>query len=290
MKLKIFMALLLYVSTFSYAQNSLKSYESIKKEAYTLYDLGHKKQAIEHVMQFVQQNPKSMKGQNLLAVLYYWSGNYKRAKIVLKSILQQGEFPQVRVMLEKIEQKEGVSLPIKSNNNQSVSKFKDTQEHLISLVKKVKSDPLDIKSRKLLALYYEKSGNNTQALYFAQEALKIDPDDSQMLTYLKSKDQKVNIYASKDRKAKALEKLETFYTQKQYAKFMNLYSALEHNNVRLPTEMHVNALQITIDLKKFQKAKTILHTHKMPNSRYMPEIEKLLDEKILLQRFTALED
>lgn len=303
MRFFILISISLYLSTALYAKSTLETYLDMKKEAYTLYENNKKNEAIRHAEEFIAQYPESIRGQNLLAVLYYWSGDYTNAKITLKEILKKEEFEQARLLLQRIEKKEGL-IPSAATKTKHVTKAKkvvkkvkntskkgrNVTADLMVLIKNVKSDPTDIISRKILVQHYEKIGNTRQALYFANEALKIDPDDREMIVYLKSKDQNINAYASKERQEQALAKLESFYQSSKYDQFMNLYNALEHNNIVLPTEVHVNALQVSIELKTYQKAKSILHTHRMPQSKYVAQVEKLLDEKILIQRFSALED
>ena len=75
------------------------------------------------------------------------------------------------------------------------------------------------------------------------------------------------------------------YAEKSYNRFMNLYISLENNNVVMPTPIHVSALYCAIELGKYKKAKSILHIYRMPRNEHITQIEKLIDEKLLLNRF-----
>lgn len=281
MKILIIVSFIMQFTLLS-ADINYVQYTHMKEEAYSLYENYKTEESLTVVKDFISRHPKSIRAENLLAVLYYWNGNLSKSKEVLYSILSKKEFPQAAALLKKIERKDGK----RSNSSQKVSKKiiqKTSISNLMHLVNKIKKDPHDALSRKILALHYEKIGNTKQSNYFANAVLKINPDDEEMLSLLKSKN--LSVYTTKDTANKALKKLEYFNDRKEYNRFMNLYISLENNNIVIPTQIHVNALYCAIELEQYEKAKSILHIYRMPKNRYISQIEKLLDEKLLLRRF-----
>ena len=286
MKILIIVSLILQLTTTLWADMSYTQYISMKDRAYTLYENGDKRAAFSSVKEFLKSHPQNIRAHNLLAVLYYWSGDLAQSKVILQNILKYEKFPQAVALLKKIEKKEGKSLkvasakvPLKKLSKNPVA----DSDNLLALVSNIKKDPNDALSRKILALHYEKIGNSKQSTYFANSVLNIDPDDMEMLALLKSKN--ITPDHSKERSVKAFRKLEDFYNGREYDRFMNLYSSLENSNVLMPTHMHVNALYCAIELGKYKKAKSILHIYRMPKNKNIAQIEELIDEKLLLNRF-----
>jgi tetratricopeptide (TPR) repeat protein len=300
MKKIIVLVFSLHFMTLLFASDSFDQYISMKKEANKLYKNGKTDDAINLVKDFINEHPKSIRSQNLLAVYYYWSGDFVKSQGILKSILKKENFPQAASLLKRVEKKIGKEKPkkikkaaktkaVKKETVKTVATNKMTID-LISLVNKIKNDPYDIESRKILSKHYDKIGNSQKAIYFANEVLKINPDDKEMIAYLKSKDIKKSSSASSEVLQKAVKKLEILFKNGSYDRFMNLYSSLEHNNVVMPTQVHVNALYCAISLKQYKKAKSILHIYRMPKNRHIAEIQKLVDEKLMLSRFASADD
>ncbi len=279
MKIVIIAVFLLQLSTSLWADKDFKEYLNIKKIAYELHDSGAKAEAISYVKEFIDKNPKSIRAKNLLAVLYFWNRDYKEAKSIIHEILKVEQFQQSVKLLKEIQKKE----INKESIEDSSKKLKPTKD-LQYVVKMVNSNPLDIENRKILVYHFDEIGESKEAIYMAEEVLKIDPDDTQMLRFLKSK----NPAYSKDRVESAIKKLNELYSQRSYNKFLNLYNSLEHSGVEMPVDIHINALYSAIELKMYRKAKAILYIYRFPNNRYIDEIEDLVDEKLLLQRFTSL--
>jgi len=287
MKFFIIVSFLLQLTTSLWANERFDQYVSMKKEAYALYENDKIEDALTVVKDFISDHPKSIRAQNVLAVLYYWSGDFSKSKEVLHKILNKEKFQQAVALLQNIEKKEA-KFPKKVQKTAKKKVVKKSAQtpsssNLVYLANKVKKDPNDVLSRKILALHYEKIGNIKQASYFANAVLKIDPDDNDMVALLKSEN--VSPYTSKKTAERALKKLEELYAGKSYNRFMNLYSSLENNNVVMPTQLHVNALGCAIELEQYKKAKSILHIYRMPKNSYIAEIEELLDEKLMLSRF-----
>ena len=287
MKILIIVSLMIQLTTVLWADKSYPQYLNMKKEAYSLYENDKTKAAFTMVEDFISTYPQSLRAQNLLAVLYFWNGDLSRSKNILQSILSKESFPQALSLLKRIEKSESTRLksPLKVSAKSVVKKSKQkvSSSNLIHLINKIKNNPNDVYSRKILALHYDKIGNSKQATYFARAVLKIEPDDNDMVSLLQSEN--VSPYTSKRTVQRALSKLDELYAVKSYNRFMNLYSSLENNNVVMPTSMHVNALDCAIELKQYEKAKSILHIYRMPKNKYIAQIEELLDEKLMLSRF-----
>jgi tetratricopeptide (TPR) repeat protein len=307
MKIFVVISILFQLTTSLFADKDYYQYVAMKKDAYALYEDGKTEKALKYVKGFIDKHPKSIRAQNLLAVLYYWSGDFVQSRSILKNILKKEKFPQALSLLKRVEKKIGKIKYVEKK----VTKKELTKEKIVtkvakekrvvtkvtkkpsptvdylSILEKIKRDPMDSESRKILALHYEKIGNSKKAIYFANEVLKIDPDDKEMLSYLKSKDMKISSYSSQDLTNKAIKKLDKLFKEKNYDSFMNLYNSLEHNNVLMPTQTHVNALYCAISLKQFQKAKSILHIYRMPKNKHIAEIQELVDEKLMLSRFAS---
>ena len=302
MKKIIVLVFVLHFTTLLFAGDSFDQYISMKKEANKLYENGMTDDAISLVKDFIKQHPKSTRSQNLLAVYYYWNGDFVKSQALLKSILKKEDFPQAASLLKKVEQKIGktdfsqtkkrVKTKVATKSvikNKTAKTPKKMTIDLISLVDKIKNDPYDINSRKILSHHYDKIGNSQKAIYFANEVLKINPDDKEMLSFLKRNDIKKSSTASSEVLTKAVKKLEILFKNGSYNRFMNLYNSLEHNNVVMPTQIHVDALYSAISLKQYKKAKSILHIYRMPKNKHITEIQKLIEEKLLLSRFASLE-
>ncbi len=292
MKILVALAFIFGLVTLSWSDNkSYNQYMNMKKGAYSLYEEGNKQDAILFVNNFIKNNPNDLRAQNLLAVLYYWSGDLKKSKSILLKILEKEQFPQSVTLLKRIEKKEGKLLNSPKKEQKQIeensTQTKPTTD-ILYLEQKIQKDPNDLLSRKILAKHYAKIGDKKKADYFANAVLKIDPDDSQMLNYIK--EQKQDRVVSKETVESALQKLREFYANREYDRFMNLYNSLEHNNVVIPTMVHVDALYSAIELKQYKKAKSILHIYRMPQNKYITKIEKLVDEKLLLSRFAKIEE
>ncbi len=90
-----------------------------------------------------------------------------------------------------------------------------------------------------------------------------------------------------DIRKSAFEKLNDFYADKKYNEFLNLYTSLENSSILMPTHLNVNALYCAIKLQEYKKAKRILHIYRMPENEHLEELEKLVDRKLLKNRFTS---
>ena len=280
MKILIIVSIIFQLSTALLADNSFNQYLKMKKETYSLYEDGDQKGAITHVKHFIEKYPKNVNAQNLLAVLYYWSGDLSKSKELLYAVLEQEQFPQAKELLQRVLKAQKTTEKVQKKNSSTFD--------LDFLLQKIKNDSFDIISRKILAKHFDNIGDKKQSQYFANEVLKIDPDDKEMLSFLKIKDSKSS--NSKEIIKKSFKKLDDFYAHKQYNQFINLYNSLENNNIVMSTKIHIDALYCAIELKQYKKAKLILNIYKMPRNKYIQEIENLVDEKLLNQRFAVLED
>ncbi len=274
MKILIILSLMFHLSVSLSANSSYKSYMAMKQKAYYFYDKKQESKAFWVVKDYIQKHPKSLRAQNLLAVLYYWSGDVKSARYQLKNILKKSRFPQSVALLRKIDGS--------TKSNKRVESISASE--LRYLENRVKKRPNDALSRKILALHYKKVGDESRAKHYAMQSLKINPDDNDMINMLggvKTKKRYANSVVSK-----ALKKLDDFYNKKDYERFINLYSSMENNSIMIPTSTHVKALEVAIAIQDYEKAKSIMLFYKMPKSKYLSKLEQLIDEKILLSRFS----
>lgn len=298
MQFLIIVLILFHTSTTLFAKESFERYMSMKKEAYALYEKNQKDAAYKSVHAYLKEEPKSQRAKNLLAVLHYWDGDFEISKRLLQEVLAQGAYPQAKALLTRVNEKlvnvQPLQQRVVSNNAKSTRPAKQSASNiptddLMLLVKKIRENPNDALSRKILSQHYAKIGNTKQALFYANQVLEINPDDVEMIAYLRSDDEIPPNLTAKKNVSKALDKLDLFYKNRAFARYINLYNALEHNGAEMDTEYHVNALQSAIELEQYERAKSIIQLYKMPKSKYLSEIEKMVDEKLLLQRFTALE-
>jgi tetratricopeptide (TPR) repeat protein len=282
MKFFIIVSLIFQLSTTLWAEKNYKEYMKTKEIVYELYENGDKRDAISHIRSFIATHPKSLRAQNLLAVLYYWNGELDKSKNILKSILKKEKFPLSVTLLQSIAQREGTTVQqlLGSKHTSTTKLLTDDVKAMIASVKK---NPQDFVSMKILAKYYRSIGDIDEANYYADKVLQINPDDSHMIAILRDDD--TSLKNSKQIVAKALEKLEFYNLNGKHDRFMNLYSSLEHNNIMMPTKIHVDALYSSIALGDYKKAKSILHIYRMPQNKYLAQVETLLDGRLLSSRF-----
>jgi tetratricopeptide (TPR) repeat protein len=281
MKFFIIVSLIFQLSTTLWAEKNYKEYMKVKDIVYELYENGDKKDAISYITSFISKHPESLRAKNLLAVLHYWNGDLDKSKTILRGILKKEKFSLSVTLLQSIAQREGTTVQqILGSKRETTKSLTDDVKALIASVKK---NPKDFVSMKILAKYYRSIGDIDEANYYADKVLEIDPDDSSMIAILRDDD--TSLKNSKHMVEKAMDKLEFYHLNGQYDRFMNLYSSLEHNNIMMPTKIHVDALYSSIALGDYKKAKSILHIYRMPQSKYLTQVETLLDDKLLSSRF-----
>jgi len=284
MRIVIIAFIVLQLSTLLWADKNFNQYLKVKNIAYELYESGNTNEAILYVNEFINKSPRNIRAQNLLAVLHFWKGNYKKSEYILKNILKKEQFPQSVLLLKKIEKKTKKPSTIKKvvvKKSSQIALTKDLQ----FVMQNIKNNSLDTKNRKILVYHYDSIGEKKQALRLANEVLKINPDDAQMLRFINRKN---TSFATDNTIKKAYKKLDEFYSKQEYSRFLNLYNSLERNSIDIPTQIHINALYSAIELKLYKKARSILYLYRFPQNKYISEIEDLVDEKLLLQRFTSL--
>ncbi len=261
-----------------------QSYYEMKKEAYALYHDGDKKHAFSKVNQFIQEHPQSLQAQNLLAVLYYWSGDLQKSRHLLEGILAHQSFPQAKKLLARIESKQGKTKSyqsIKRANQQAVS------NDLTYLLSKIQDNPNDTQNRALLAKYYFKIGAYQKAFDMAHEVLVIDPNDKKMQTITQHLSQKYKLSYSaalenesvvdKNQAKKMLQKL---HQEKKYAAFYNLYEALKNSHVVFSQNEYVNILHTAIMLGKYKEAEMLFAKGVLPVNKYTLQVQLLLSKKL----------
>ncbi len=271
MKHIIISLLLLFLSTSINASGNFEKYLSMKKETYLFYENKNSKKAYELVSSFIKKYPKDIRAKNLLAVLYYWDGDFLKSKSILLEILKNNTFKQSSTLLKRIEKKYiKKSIKVTKNSKNITADVKYFHAN-------IKKDPKDVISRKVLANYYNKIGKKTEAEKLAMQVLKLDPDDRDMLIML---GKRTDVVISDDRLNKATSKLHSFYKNKKYNNFMNLYNSLENNKVLMATYIHVEALFSSLELQNYEKAKSILYYYRMPKNKNIDKVKKMIDQKL----------
>jgi tetratricopeptide (TPR) repeat protein len=81
------------------------TYTSVKKAAYKAHKSGRYQEAIKKTKEYIKAHPKSIKAKNLLAVLYFWSKDYKRAKEELDNILAKSDYSESKKLLRLVDKK-----------------------------------------------------------------------------------------------------------------------------------------------------------------------------------------
>jgi tetratricopeptide (TPR) repeat protein len=257
-----------------------QSYNTLKKEAYDLYHSGAKKEAILHVDKYVKSHPKSYKGQNLLAVLHYWSGDMKEAKEILEGIVSKREFPEAKKLLKSVNAKLGTQKSYKALRKNNA---KTDLEYLVSQVDK---NPQDIHNRVLLSKFYFKIEQYQKAYDMAYEALKIDPHNAKMkkIEGLLSSQYKMS-YSGKLKdsildKEKAHALLKELHQKRDYRAYVDLYKALKASHAIFSQEEYLDALHASIMIKEYQEAKEILSKGVLPVDKNTLKVQLLLENKL----------
>ena len=274
--------LIMIVLVLAYGNLQAQSYTSVKKEAYGLYKSGEKKEAIAEVDAFVQAHPSSYKGQNLLAVLHYWSGDKKKAKHILEGILSKTDFPEAQKLLASINAKAGKKSYKSLRKKNQVRALTDL-EYLVS---KIDKNPNDIKNRILLSKFYFKIEQYQKAYDMAYEVLQIDPNSAKMkkIEGLLSSQYKIsysgeveNSVVDKD-KAHAL--LKTLHQEKKYQAYANLYKGLKEAHTMFSQEEYLDALHALILTKEYNEASEILAKGVLPVDKNTLKVQLLLAKKL----------
>jgi len=143
-----------------------------------------------------------------------------------------------------------------------------------TLEKIIQENPRAYKERIILATYYEKKGNDLKALTLLQEALKIKPKDKSALKlrHLIKRQQQINEVFKEASLTKpiqqtaAQERLNSYYNDKNYQFYSNLYQALLDSGITLDTKYHINAGYIYLWDGRYQAAKDALKHVKQKNN------------------------
>ena len=130
----------------------------------------------------------------------------------------------------------------------------------------VKNDPQAYNERLILAKYYEKRGNDLQAEFLVDEALKIKPKDKsalQLKSFLKRKELIKAIFKNADLAMpidpiEAQAKLQTYYETNNYQLYSDLYQALIDSGVTLDDTLHIEAANIYFSNDRYAQAEKAL--------------------------------
>ncbi len=263
-----------------YGSLQAQSYSTLKKEAYDLYNSGAKTEAIAYVNDYVKTHPKAYNGQNLLAVLHYWSGDKKKAKQILEGIVSKTKFPEAEKLLKTINAKLGNRKSYKAMRKNNA---KTDLEYLVSQVDK---NPQDIHNRVLLSKFYFKIEQYQKAYDMAYEVLKIDPNNAKMkkIAGLLSSQYKMSYSGELEDsvidKDKAHALLKELHQKKEYSAYINLYKALKASHTMFSKEEYLDALHASIMSKEYKEAKEILAKGVLPVDKNTLKVQLLLSKKL----------
>ncbi len=276
-----------------------QTYLELKKVAIKAHHTNNNKKAYSLTKAFIKKHPKDMRAQNLLAVLYYWSKDYQKAKEQLEYILSIKDYDESKKLLKLVDkklkhskkatkianskkpQKEVSYLHIKQANKNEDIKEADRLSDIIE------SDPNDLKSRVVLSKYYLKIGKYQLSYDLAQDALDLDPKNEDMLKIVKYLSSRDDIKLKRSKKIQkdetyvvAKERLKRYFRAKKYNKYLNLYKALKDQGERLSANENANALYSAVMAGEYKSAKEIIATSPLPHSRYKHSLQSLLDKKL----------
>ncbi len=299
-KVSVKKSLLIWVISATVLLANAQNYYEMKKEAKALYKRGDKSQAIALTKKFIKAHPSSIRAKNLLAVFYYWSGEYDKAKEILTKLVSKHHFPEAEKLLQKIEAKSSskphtsTSTKVKKTSKQRDRKREAKRETLLKkeklpldlqyILEQIEKDPKDLISRVILANYYFKTKAYKRAYTLAKEALKLDPNNEEMLKIARAIKP---IHPSKRQKSKRSsiredisKKLARFEREKNYLSYLNLYRAIVDNRIKLSKHEHAMALYSAIEIGDMNEAKKIIDSGVLPDNRRTREIKKLLKKKV----------
>jgi len=276
--------LLLLCIQFIYGGASDHKYFVMKKKAYYYHEHNMEEKSLQTVKNFLKEYPDSIKGRNLLAVFYYWQGATNKAKIILENILSSNDYKPAKNLLAKIN-----ASSVQKNPTRASIKY-DLSHDLASLLQDIQADAHNIVDRKYLAHYYISINDQKRAQKMALEVLAINPDDVDMLSIVKEKPMNsTNLYTDVQRD-KIMDILDHHYKDKAYQRYLNLYTALNDNLEYIPTYVHLNALEVAIEVKAYKIAKKILIENNFPKSSYLTQIKQLIDQKISYASLDIFQD
>ncbi len=286
------LAMLLLSLQFLAAAGPGADYLAMKKQAFHAYEHGKPQKAVQQVKAFIASHPESLYAKNLLAVFYYWQGEREKARIILEKIVSKSDFPEAKRLLVRIGRKAKKSRNAKKSVHKSVkddiakeTHRKDTGKDDLSFMQSyILAHPNDAASRKVLLNYYLSVGDTSHAREIAQELLRIDPDDVETLALVKNEGIEVPSAQNGQHDDRQRDKLVTllhrYKSEKAYSRFINLYQALTSQNAYLPQYIHLEALEVALELKKYNVARRILLKNDFPSTPHLRQLRALLDRKL----------
>jgi len=275
-----YLILLLIVVGVSFASSGDKYYFNMKKHAFEYYDHGKEKQAIVYVKSFLKTYPKNIRAKNLLAVFYYWQGKKDQAKKLLTDILKVEDFKPAKKLLAKIDKNYSPKAFSKKANN-------SVEKDLDYMLKYVRKNPENIADRKFLVNYFISVNDTKRAIAMAKEILRVNPDDIEMLAFIKKEGvmptkNYTKPVQSAQTKDEAITILNDYYQANSYDRFINLYKALNDKREYIPSYIHLQALNAAVSLHKYPLAKKILLENNFEPSVHLQEFKELIDQKLKL--------
>ncbi len=283
-----------------------EAYLTMKKEAYRYYEHNQKKRAFDTVEAFIAKHPKSLRAQNLLAVLYYWEGRTEDAARLLRKLLKKGNLPEAKRLLARIEKKVPARMKPKDekvvtksagnakgakatgNKKQNSEKRKEKfQDDLAFLLEYIAKHPERIQERKFLMRYFLSVNDRKEAKRLAGEILSIDPDEAETLRLAKANGIDISLPAKEtvaakpdSRRDRLVSLLNSYKEAGRYDRYLNLYRALTERGEYLPQYVHLETLDIAVQERAYRLARRILMQNRFKNTPHLRQLRALLDRRL----------
>ena len=274
--MKYLVSILLFIS----ATNVIAyDYFAMKKVVLKAYEDKKVDKAYKTTMSYITKHPKDMKAQNLLATLYYWDKRYDKSESLLNSIIQKEKYSE-SIKLLKLVKKKNIS---KKDATKTVYKEVKATNNESDILGYLEKDSNDLQSKMILAKYYFKIEKFKKAYIIAKEALDIDPDQKDMKKIISHtiKKDSIKVVMEKSRSSeKAKEMLHSYFQEKNYLSYFNLFQSLKNSDTKFTEEEYNNALYASVMIGQFREAKKLIAQHLVPLNKKILQVQLLLDEKL----------
>ena len=274
--MKYLVSILLFIS----ATNVIAyDYFAMKKVVLKAYEDKKVDKAYKTTMSYITKHPKDMKAQNLLATLYYWDKRYDESESLLNSIIQKEKYSE-SIKLLKLVKKKNIS---KKDATKTVHKEVKATNNESDILGYLEKDSNDLQSKMILAKYYFKIEKFKKAYIIAKEALDIDPDQKDMKKIISHtiKKDSIKVVMEKSRSSeKAKEMLHSYFQEKNYLSYFNLFQSLKNSDTKFTEEEYNNALYASVMIGQFREAKKLIAQHLVPLNKKILQVQLLLDEKL----------
>jgi tetratricopeptide (TPR) repeat protein len=254
-------------------------YFDMKKVALKAYKSKKTDKAYKITMSYISKHPQDIKAQNLLATLFYWDKRYDESKSLLESILKKEKYSESVKLLRLVNKK----YKVKKEAVKSVYKDVKTLNKDSDILGYIEKDSNDLQSKMILAKYYFKIEKYKKAYRVAKEALDIDPDQKDMkkiIAHTIKRDSIKEVMEKSRNIEKAKEMLHSYFEEKNYLSYFNLFQTLKNSDTKFTQEEYNNALYSSVMIGQFKEAKKLIAQHLVPLNKKILKVQLLLDKKL----------